>query len=458
MEYQLQLDKIYRFKVLIGVILSSILFIFLSINMLGIKGYALSAGLIFFTLLAPLLLNKYKQFLFVWILIVPFLDTYRGLLIGNTNVFTYFVTGLTFPVAIILIIKNYDKVFKDFPYVKYLFLLQFLILANIIRPDIPVMEIFNPFKFHFMEIFIIFCTYSFLKEKNNNPDKVLSWIAILAFINSSAIIFQRLTGMWLSIIEGIPRPGGIFGHPVDSSFFLNIFLPIGLYLFLKANTKKQRILVGTTIVISVFAILISLTKAAYITLAFNLFILFLYLPKKLKAKFIYTAVGLSILFIFVNYALSLEIIEKFMERLSNMHSWYWRLKIWGALINNINIGTFLIGNGINSDALYIMKIFPGEPTASHNLYIQFIYEYGILAWGYFLALFTLGFKFIKATLNKTLENRFIYIVPFLVISVILIDSMSNITAISSRTSVFCAWITMVVFYNKLYNETRKIKK
>lgn len=361
MEYTLQLDKKYKRNILIALILCMGLFVYFTFNTMGIKGYALSTGLIFFTLLAPLFFDKYSFFLFVWILIVPFLDMYRGVLVGNTNVFTYFVTGLTFPVAFILIYRNSHKIIKDFPYIKYLLTLLILILLNFFRPGVHLMEIFNVFKFHFIEIFIIFCIYSYIKEKNGCPDKIFKWMAVLAFTNSSFIIFQKLTGMWLKIIEGIPRPAGILGHPVDSGFFTNIFLPIGVYLFLKAETKKQKIFLGITIALCTFSIILSLTKVAYLTLAFSIFIIFLYLPKKHKINFMFTVTGLSLLFVFLNFILNLGIIENIISRASNTLSWSWRLKIWKSLINNINPVSFFIGNGIGSGSEHIRMFFSGRP-------------------------------------------------------------------------------------------------
>ena len=307
MEYTLLLEKIQRKRILVFGLIVYFLFIIFSSMTLGLKGVILSLGLLFFTILAPLFYGKHKLFLFVWILIIPLIDNFRPILIGDINPFTYFVTGLTFPIAFCLIYKKTGEVTKEIPAVLALMIFELIITANFLRPDTSTFELFNVFKLHLIELFIIFTSYFYFKK--NSPEQVFNWINIFTVLNACAAIFQKVTGTFLMLIEGIQRAGGLVGHPNDSAFLINIYLPLGLYMFLNAETKRKKIIWGASVAVNILALILTMTKSGYLAFGLMLCILFFYLPSKMKIRMISSIVFISIIALFLNFSLHLNIIE-----------------------------------------------------------------------------------------------------------------------------------------------------
>lgn len=456
MEYVVLLEKKQRFRVLIGLLILYSVFILFSFFSFGLYGCALSLGLLFFITLMPILYGRYKLFLFLWILVVPFLDPFRVFLIGGTNPFTYLVTGLTFPVALLLFYKEYFNILKELPFLKYLLFVNIIILLSYFRPYSNLMEIFTVFRFHFLEMFIVFATYFYIKKYSYKT--LFNWISILAFINSIFTLFQKVTGIGLSFADGVARPGGIMGHANGNGFFVDIYLPLAFYMFLNAKTKYGKIFLGGNIIFCLFTLIMTMSKSSIIAFVVSLLILFFYLPLKNKIRLLGTIIAFTSIFLIVNFLFNLNIIENIILRLNNQSSFLWRFKIWNALIGNISFSTIFFGNGVESVAHFLQRRFPGEAFASHNLYLQFLYEYGILGLLYLLNFAFIGFKFIKASLKKNYNDRYVYLVPFSVLSSILIISISDVAPNSARTAMYCAWIIIVIFFVKLNSVEQNLLK
>jgi O-antigen ligase len=252
------------------------------------------------------------------------------------------------------------------------------------------------------------------------------------------------------------RAPGLTGYPNNNSFLMDIYLPLGLYLLLSAKTLKMKILYGVSIFVCLLALFFSLAKGSILTFGVMLGILFFYLPLKNKLQTLFTFMVIGILFILMNVFLHLGIIESIILRFNDKSSILWRFKIWHFLISSITPITLLIGNGIGSSKEFLLKVNPMESVASHNMYLEYIYEYGVWGLAYFLNLIILGYKFFKASTLKLIPNNIYYIVPFLITIVILMDAISS-NGIGLRSSMNYAWVIITAFYIKLARDKVNIK-
>lgn len=451
MDYLLLIEKENRYKTVIGWVIFFFLFMFLSVYLLGGIGFALSAGLLFFCVLAPLTVGRYKLFMFLWLTVIPFLDPLMIFYVCGINPLTYLVTGLTFPFAILLIYKEFGNVIKIFPFVSYIFVYIIILLLNIFRPSTDIFGLFNEFKFHFIEIFVIFCTIFYLKT--HKAETLFKYMGITATINAVVAIFQRVTGIRFNILtgedfnllEGFLRPRGLTMHANSLALLMNIYLPIGVYLFLNAKNIKEKILYGSSIILCTLALLFTLTKNAYFILALSLAILFYYLPFKNKLKIFFAFIIFFVLFLLLNNILDLKIFESITSRISNNASFEWRLKVWNLLINNINFFTVLWGNGINSSREYLFSLNPTGVNIPHNTYLQTLYDFGI--WGilYCLNFLWAAIYFFKKAIKDTGKERYIYIIPFLVALTYLINAITDNIGMN-RVAINFIWVIFVIFY------------
>jgi len=185
------------------------------------------------------------------------------------------------------------------------------------------------------------------------------------------------------------------------------------------------------------------------------FILFFYLPVKLKIKIFVSGIVLFIVFFATDFLFSLNITQNIIGRFNNNSSLEWRFEVWNYLLYGISKGNIFIGQGIES-ARYFLIPYMGGVSMPHNLYLQMFYEYGLCSVFYFLPYIILGIKFLKASFSKKIENRLFYVVPFLIISEIIIDMFIS-NSVLLRSTMYFGWVIIAIFYLQLNSELKDLK-
>lgn len=457
MEYILQLEKNHRYKLLIAFMLFMLFGFFFLFQFMGIYGLIFFAALMLFIVVSPLLAGKEKLLLFIWIFLVPVFETLLTFKIGGINPFNYFFTGLTLPIGLYLMNKHMNSSMKEIPFVKYIILLQVIISLNFLRPFLSIIDIFEDFKLYISCVFIIYITYSFLK--NNDFEKsckmLFNWINIYIILNGLVALFQRITGIGLMIVETVPRIRGLTAHPNGLGLMTVIYFPLGLYMFLKAKNTKEKIFWGTGLFLSLLALLLSFCKTAIVLLVISFGIFSLVLSNKLKVRIFTGVFALFISFMILDQILNLGIVVNFLERFNNNSSFTWRLSIWGYILKNMNFGTFLIGNGSKSVESLLAVSNSGIAFSSHNMYLKYLYEYGFWGLIYYLSFITLAIKFLKIYLTKKIKDYEFYIVPFIITLIILIDSFFD-PAGQCRVVMNIGWVLLTIFCLKA-NKGKAVK-
>lgn len=449
MEYILQLERTRQIQTLIWSIIFVSFFVLFSCYLMGIKGYILTIGLLFFLLMTPLLYGRFKLFLFLWIFVSPIVELQHFIQIGNhLNPFTYFITGLSFPFAMVLFFYKTPEVTKALPFVKYIIMFQIIVLLNIFRPETYLFSVFDVFKFHFIELFIIFCAYYYFKK--NSPDTIFNWITIFILLNSLAAIFQKVTHIGMVIAEGIPRVAGLSAFSGTCGLLSNIYFPLGLYLFMNAETKKKKYFLGFVLFLNFLTLLITFTKSAYLTFFIIVFIILSVFSPKVRNQLVIVFLALSALVLFINFAFGLNLEEHILSRFTNNSSLSWRFKTWNTILSNITPLTVFVGNGVDS-VRYLMFKITKAPSMAHNVYLQLIFEYGIFGLSYMVSLFYIFVKFIKQIIIEKKANLVFNITPVLILVAIFLSALSNNSTLI-RTPTYFAWIILVAFYLQLKKE------
>jgi hypothetical protein len=446
MEYGLQLEEKQRYWLLVTGIAFFTFLIFISYFLLRLQGLLMSTAFICSLLLTPLLYKKYKFFFVLWLFIVPFFEASTFKIIAGTDPINFIAAGLTVPFTLLLFYRNIGQILKDLPFFAYFIFFDTLLFLNIFRPGTFAPTLIDFMKYFFV-IFIVFCIYNYVKK--HSPNFIFNIINIFFACDFLVAIYQRLSGN-MSIVEGIPRVSGLAIHPNGLAFSINIYLPIAFFLFLTSKSKKMKIFLGTNIFIGLIALVFTFCKVAFLILALNIFIILFYTPLKLKVKVFMGFFILTLLFFTVDTLLNLNFLNYFTSRMNNTSSWEWRLKIWNLLLNDINFKTLLIGNGALSANNLLFEI-QKKARYAHNVYIQFFHDYGILSISLFLAYLIPGITFLKSLLSKTISNRFIYIIPLLIVLDNFINMFTDNGAMI-RTPLYTSWVVITIFYlNLKYN-------
>jgi O-antigen ligase len=410
----------------------------------GTLGILAAVALMTVTVLTPLLINRYGLFLFIWLFIAPSFDNLRSLLVAGTNPAVFLITGLTLPFAFFLLGRDMAKVMKNLPFTRYLLLFNGVLFLNLFRPDAESGILLECLKL-FFELFVIFCGYRVIMS--GKPDKLFSQVNWFMILNSGVAFFQRLTGLGLSMIEGVPRVGGLVGHPNCLAFLNALYIPFGIYQALHAKTRQQRVFWLIGVIASSIVLVMTMCKNVIACMLLDYVILFLCLPNALKrrclaalAVLIATLLGMNALFHFNLFTL-------LSERVSNNDSMAWRFKIWGQLLGNMDLPNMLIGHGVNAGKALVHRIVPSDSSFIHNIYIQLWYEYGATGILLILAFLQPSVTFLCALCqrNPDQNTRINSIFPLLILLTILIN-MATDNSVFLRTPMCFAWLFLTYFY------------
>lgn len=224
-------------------------------------------------------------------------------------------------------------------------------------------------------------------------------------------------------------------NPNASTLLTNNFLSLGFTLDMNATAlamyfsmalailhvvkdlfnKQQKYFFSSILVIGVFQL------ASVLGVIMLLYVIASLLrPKLNKAMIIIGVTGFILILGVISQKDKIQIIDS--EKLEKLDS---RVVIWHTAFNSINSTNFLTGTGVKKAQKLLDKNYPKEgefgfaaqikKLDSHNMYIQFILEIGILGLTVYLISILLFFKQIKSmtNYNKALSLVFIGLILFL---------------------------------------------
>lgn len=244
----------------------------------------------------------------------------------------------------------------------------------------------------------------------------LRFLGIAVILISTYAISQHFTGK--DLIRGASDPisqvwtggesafrsRGMWGHPVTfgHSMALSFTMCLGVLLAVK-NSPKVRIIFGAAVLLSGMSLLWSYTRGAWIGVAAAVFVMSLYLGRKVAIASILSGV------ILVGGGAAVS--EKFRDRLASIVSMTnqsntERLDVWRANIAMFKDNPILgVGYGVNEEIIgdYYTKLgitqeFGGH---AHNNYLQFLSGTGLLGFAAYTA-FSLIFLWMSHQLLRRL--------------------------------------------------------
>lgn len=424
----------------------SCLLIFISLLIFfkfGFEGALVLSLLIMVAVITPLLINRFRFYLFIWLFISPAFDNFREILIAGANPIVLIVTGLSLPFAIMLVIRNLKHVIYKFPFLAYLAIFNVVLFLNFIRPNADSGVLLECLKI-FFEIFIIFCGYH--EIQTGHAKRLFNGINLFIITNSLIAFGQRLTGFGMITVEGLPRVGGLVGHPNCLAFVNVLYFPFAIYKIINETDPKARKIWLTGLLISIAALILTLCKNVILTLLIQSGILFLFLPNKLKIQVFLSATGCFILVIAADFLLHLQFIDQFFNRVNNNASLVWRLKIWGYLLSSIDNSSLLAGHGVNAAKNLIGMINSRGSSYAHNAYLQLLFDYGLTGLFLMMAFIHPFIKFFILFLTSSGQDRLNKLFPMLIILAIFINMASD-NSVFLRTPMVFAWLFLIYMYH-----------
>lgn len=242
-----------------------------------------------------------------------------------------------------------------------------------------------------LSFFVVFCL-SFRLFNRNEQIRKLTTVCIMASVVPLAIAFQQVIKRGLKIplslssIEGVhPGVQGPFSTPGGWGIYLALLLLI-CFGFLLTETKKTNVLKW----IAVGGILYSFLILTYFRTAWIGFLGALVAISLLKYRKLSVPILLLVL-------ISLVIAPSILQRLPQLSSWYWRVRLWNRIfLREGNMIDYIFGRGLGSISVLMHDRWGISGVTSHNTYLKMLFETGILGICLFLS--------IKLLLLKTAYN------------------------------------------------------
>lgn len=418
----------------------------------GVLGFIGLTGIVLMVLLTPLLINRYWFFLVLWQFISPVFDNMRTLLVAGTNPVIFLITGITVPFAFYLILRDSFSTLKALPFLGFLMAFNLIIFLNLFRPEAEPGVLLEGLKLT-IEIFIILCGYH--EIRSGRAQRLFQGVNLFMLFNSVIAIFQRVTGIGMTLIEGLPRVGGLVGHPNCLAFVNVLYIPFGIYQYLQAENQKERLFWLSGVLVSALALLLTLCKNVIFCEVLQLFILFFFLQNRLKIRLGLAVLVASLLFFGLDSLFHLGFQDQFTDRMNNSDSMVWRLKIWGYLLSLIDLPGLLLGHGVNAACALIHMVDSRGSDYVHNAYLQLMYDYGMSGLFYLMAFLQptwhFGQRFFKA------ENaiKLSAMIPLLILGAIWINMASD-NSVFLRTPMSFAWLMLSYFYLLPQHQKNKI--
>ena len=215
--------------------------------------------------------------------------------------------------------------------------------------------------------------------------RVLAWALVLCSIPLAATgLNNYLSGGFLSTgvpgfrrIIGYKGGSGIAGNPNDLALMLNLIIPIAGVLLLDARRMAMRWLAGSALVLSAIAVIVTFSRAGFLTLAATFIMFLVVLARRRspgKATMLLLA-GISLLaFMPTGYADRLSTITDISADRTGSAEGRWQdFQIALDIVSHHPV----IGAGIGQDILAMNESRGRGWTSVHNAFLQYAVDLGL---------------------------------------------------------------------------------
>ncbi len=271
------------------------------------------------------------------------------------------------------------------------------------------------------------------------------WIFLLIFaIFNVFALLSAVAGISAPSFSGIRLFWKFWPGTQMPTFFLGLFTIFFIFCqnFFKnfqvqSNQSAFNIVLNVFILINSLLIVLISVKTALISLVLSLIILIVLLKKNnftftvfnLFTKKPINMFGLSLILLFVVVLVQYSelIWSNLILRFSNLDTLYLRFGMWANLTevwrDNLDLFKLIFGFGIDrskEQAFLASNMLPRADIVPnvHNSFLEMFYEYGLVAFIYFGAIFHILFNDIKAIINQNTDKmlKMISIATFVVIA------------------------------------------
>lgn len=304
--------------------------------------------------------------------------------------------------------------------------------------------------------FIIFPELTSEDKKRHEVIKIIRNIMLAIILLNIVILVISPSWAYKTFIH---RFQGVFSNPNSLGMFLMISLPIFTYFFLTSNTKFEKGINFTFILLIIILAIFTFSRAAW--LGMLVFIMcILYYIKKILFKFTFIS-SIILLIMLFSSPFMMELL-----RLSEDPFTY-RDRIWQIGLENFS-DSKIIGKGFGTTQQimsnkFVLKRFDVSEyhlgKHFHNIYVEILCETGLIGLLLFaLFLISISYKFIKKIKNtQNKEKIFAISIYALFIGVIFHGFFESMLFSSGNVSNIILWSLIGLALQKSNQNTQSFK-
>lgn len=373
-----------------------------------------------------LLFLRYNYLLLLtWVLINAFIGSNLSFFSGQN-----FLSGLIAPTVILLFVLPTKAAFKQMPALPFFLAFVVWVLLGFWLSPLPASTFFMDWTILLTTIAVMVLAISTLTSRRRIHIFIDAILLVATFIALYGIegYFTKQNGV-LDTATSFFRISSIFGStPPIFAMFLSIVIPLVIY---RTFTLQGwwRLIGAVVLTIFLAALGLTFTRAAFISVPVSMVIMIVCLPsRRLRLSLIGGMLAVGGLVVLVATIGNTPIFSRFFNQdLTTLNG---RTYLWAAIIGHFDPAQ-LLGRGLKaSDALlgslHVGVGFGVIATVAHNIYLETLYDNGIIG----LILLLLTFAFIVLPLfgrlrHATPEYRMLLSMTFAIFFNVVVQSFDT---------------------------------
>lgn len=377
--------------------------VILAIFTAGIVGSVLNglytARIAFGSILILAFLRYHYFLLLVWILLNAFIGSNLPFFNGNN-----LLTGLIAPTLMLLFILPTKEAFQRMPALPFFLAYVVWVFLSIGFSPLPMNAFFIDWTIMLTAVGVGVLTISTINTRQRMFRLIDVILVPAVFVALYGIYgyFIKKNGV-LDTSTAFFRISSVFGNtPPTLALFLSIILPVSIYrsFTLKGITR----LLGIAVVLLLLATLgLTFTRAALLSVPVSIIVMIIFLPsRKLRLSMIAGMIMAGGLVVLAATLGNTPIFSRFLNQ--DITTLNGRTYLWAAIIAHFDPAQ-LLGRGLKAsdDLLATLHVGFGRgviATAAHNIYLETLYDHGMIG----LVLLLLTFTAIIVPLLRRVRN------------------------------------------------------
>ncbi|HVB75207.1 MAG TPA: murein biosynthesis integral membrane protein MurJ [Ktedonobacteraceae bacterium] len=384
--------------------------IILAVFAIGIAGTILNPSLTVKIAFGSLLLLAFLRYRFILLIVWVLIDAYIGSSVPFFNG-NNLLSGLTAPTLLLLFYLPLKQAFKRMPALAFFFIFLLWVFLSIGISAIGVSSFLviwtTQMDFVGVAVLAIFALTT-RKRLLLAIDGILLTSMIIALYGIYGYLVKK-NGIPDTALPSLFRISSIFSNtPPTLALFLSIVIPLAIYRV--TTLAGFRRVIGLSVVLVLLTALgLTFDRGSFISMPISILVMIMLLPShRMRVAMLGSIAALVAVAALVVIVGNIPIFTRFFS--SDITTLNGRTFLWAAILDHFD-PTKILGMGLNASDLLLANLQVGNgfgviATVAHNIYLEILYDHGIIGVTLLLlTLFTMAVSLLRKLRNASADYR-----------------------------------------------------